>query len=277
MIAGGQAATHVVSELLGSFGCNELSPECLEGLYQTDAVTTETVSIPSRYISYVAPVSSTKLYQQARAQALYPNESETACLGLTVAMETPYVVRTHAASQTHVEKACWEFCHPFASANRYDALFERSAAVMFPPNASNGCGNGSGFGAFETQLATSSALLEGEKVPVDTLVHGFLGTFVADFYRSKEKPNDATIQISTAPSDHFSAGMFSWFPLYFPIDHPLRVPATASIVVDVCRKVIDNHVVWYEWSMSVMDAETGTIFESSTIANSGGRSYKVEL
>lgn len=41
----------IVSELLGSFGDNELSPECLDGV--TDILRPTTVSIPSSYTSYL--------------------------------------------------------------------------------------------------------------------------------------------------------------------------------------------------------------------------------
>ena len=38
----------VVSELLGSFGCNELSPECLDGFQQSGLMKETCVSIPQR-------------------------------------------------------------------------------------------------------------------------------------------------------------------------------------------------------------------------------------
>ena len=44
----------IVSELLGSFGDNELSPECLydaEDLFKPDAI-----SIPSSYTSWIGPL-----------------------------------------------------------------------------------------------------------------------------------------------------------------------------------------------------------------------------
>ena len=53
----------IVSELLGSFGDNELSPECLydaEDLFKPDAI-----SIPSSYTSWIGPLQvlhTTKLY-----------------------------------------------------------------------------------------------------------------------------------------------------------------------------------------------------------------------
>ena len=70
----------MVSELLGSFGDNELSPECLDGaqkflkgLFQsTEGVSNYHlidggISIPSAYTSYLAPVSSSKLHNEVRA------------------------------------------------------------------------------------------------------------------------------------------------------------------------------------------------------------------
>lgn len=55
-----EMADIVVSELLGSFGDNELSPECLDGIYRF--VRPDTISIPQSYTSYVAPIMSHKLH-----------------------------------------------------------------------------------------------------------------------------------------------------------------------------------------------------------------------
>jgi type II protein arginine methyltransferase len=45
-----------VSELLGSFGDNELSPECIDGAQH--ALVDGGICIPSSYTSYLAPVST---------------------------------------------------------------------------------------------------------------------------------------------------------------------------------------------------------------------------
>lgn len=50
----------IVSELLGSLGDNELSPECLDGLWKCSKK--DTISIPQSYTSYVAPMMSYKLH-----------------------------------------------------------------------------------------------------------------------------------------------------------------------------------------------------------------------
>ena len=52
----------VVSELLGSFGDNELSPECIDGVWKY--VHEDTISIPCSYSSYLCPVQSHRLYSQ---------------------------------------------------------------------------------------------------------------------------------------------------------------------------------------------------------------------
>jgi len=60
-----QKADVVVSELLGSFGDNELSPECLDGVWQ--CVKPNAISIPRCYRSYISPVMSHKLYTETAA------------------------------------------------------------------------------------------------------------------------------------------------------------------------------------------------------------------
>lgn len=49
----------LVSELLGSFGDNELSPECLDGAQRFLAP--GGVSIPRAYTSFLAPITTAKL------------------------------------------------------------------------------------------------------------------------------------------------------------------------------------------------------------------------
>jgi len=68
----GLKADIVISELLGSFGCNELSPECLEVLLASEVCKPITLSVPMRYISHIAPVSSVRLYSEAKHQAQLP-------------------------------------------------------------------------------------------------------------------------------------------------------------------------------------------------------------
>ena len=140
-----EKADILVSELLGSFGDNELSPECLDGasrfLKGSDTLSlviaqliqnclvlflSETgISIPSSYTAHLAPLSSSKLYNEARS-----TKDEKS-------LETPYVVMFQAVNILSGTKAisdercgpqtqeCWEFEHP-----RRDAVLD-SRGGMF--------------------------------------------------------------------------------------------------------------------------------------------------
>ncbi|XP_042974939.1 protein arginine N-methyltransferase 1.5-like [Carya illinoinensis] len=55
-----EKADILVSELLGSFGDNELSPECLDGAQRF--LKDDGISIPSSYTSFIQPVTASKLY-----------------------------------------------------------------------------------------------------------------------------------------------------------------------------------------------------------------------
>lgn len=59
----------IATELLGSFSDNELSPECIDGVWRL--ATKETQSIPKEYSSYIAPICSYKLYQELYRKKTY--------------------------------------------------------------------------------------------------------------------------------------------------------------------------------------------------------------
>ena len=64
MSHGNVLADILVSELLGSWGDNELSPECLDGAQRY--LKPSGISVPCDYTSYVAPLSSPKLWNEVR-------------------------------------------------------------------------------------------------------------------------------------------------------------------------------------------------------------------
>jgi protein arginine N-methyltransferase 5 len=266
----------VISELLGSFGDNELSPECLDGLVATGIWKDSTISIPAQYSAFLAPISSQRLHSEARAQSFFPSLGEggldSAPMGTLRAMETPYVVRMHAASQTHVEQLCWTFSHPTALPDK-----ERSAHLHFTPNPTHGAGCGSGYGPHDPAVAaiaqssvTTMEHQQQQQQQGSITVHGFVGTFEAILYDD--------VIISTRPTN-FSLGMFSWFPMYFPLREPLVVPGGATLVASVWRRTeTQGHSgrVWYEWCAKVKDP-SGTILGQSAIHNPNGRSCNVML
>ena len=57
-------ADMLVSELLGSFGDNELSPECLDGAQRF--LREGGVSIPTSYTSFLQPITTSKLWNDVK-------------------------------------------------------------------------------------------------------------------------------------------------------------------------------------------------------------------
>lgn len=60
-----EKADILVSELLGSLGDNELSPECLDGAQRF--LKEDGISIPSSYTSFIQPVTACKLYNDIKS------------------------------------------------------------------------------------------------------------------------------------------------------------------------------------------------------------------
>lgn len=60
-----EKADIIVSELLGSFGDNELSPECLDGAQAF--LKEDGISIPTSYTSFLQPITTSKLWNDVKA------------------------------------------------------------------------------------------------------------------------------------------------------------------------------------------------------------------
>ncbi|XP_071276320.1 protein arginine N-methyltransferase 5 isoform X3 [Agelaius tricolor] len=211
-----ERADLVVSELLGSFGDNELSPECLDGA--RGCLKEDGVSIPQSYTSFLAPVSSSKLYNEVRGCREHDRHPEAQ-------FETPYVVRLHNFHQVAAPLPCFTFQHP-------------------NPDP---CPDNSRY----TELSW--------RVQVGTVLHGFAGYFETRLY------GDVTLSIR--PETH-SPGLFSWFPIFFPIKQPVPVRAGQEVSVAFWR-VATPTKVWYEWAV--------TSPACSALHNPTGRSYTIGL
>lgn len=79
-----ELADILVSELLGSFGDNELSPECLDGAQRFLKKDTG-ISIPQSYTSFLAPLQSSKIFNEIKASRTHDKTLENV-------FETPYIV-----------------------------------------------------------------------------------------------------------------------------------------------------------------------------------------
>ena len=90
----------MISELLGSFGDNELSPECIDGAQEY--LKPKGINIPKNYTSYLAPLQSGNFHNQVRLTA-----------GSSLSnYEIPYVVRIHKGFNLSDPQQCFKFSHP---------------------------------------------------------------------------------------------------------------------------------------------------------------------
>ena len=202
----------LVSELLGSFGDNELSPECLDGA--NELLKSGGVSIPMSYTSFLAPLSSSKLHNEVKAIGDSVRE-----------METSYVVKIHRGKLVSPTQPVFTFNHP----NRAEIIDNsRYAKLKFPVVETN-------------------------------VVHGFAGYFETVLYKE--------VKLSINPPTA-SEGMFSWFPIYFPIASPVYVEGGKSLTAHIWR-CVSSSTVWYEWCISEPSV--------TTIHNPNGRSHGIGL
>ncbi|KAK9874884.1 hypothetical protein WA026_005696 [Henosepilachna vigintioctopunctata] len=109
-------ANIIISELLGSFGDNELSPECLDGAQRF--LEKDGVSIPASYTSYIAPIQSTKVYNEIISNRL-PDKTILSCF------ETPYVVHLVNFYRIDEPKALFTFNHPNWNPHYSNERFKR--------------------------------------------------------------------------------------------------------------------------------------------------------
>jgi len=236
----------LVSELLGSFGDNELSPECLDGA-QRCLKPNAGVSIPQSYTSFIAPMTGAYVHQACSSSISKDLDLKN--------KETPHVVKLFRHHLLAEPQETFTFSHPrdnFATDDN-----SRQATLTFKREHKNNSEN-------ET-------------------IHGFVGYFDALLYRSKYAQAEAfdpppprkEVHCSIYPKTHTRDSrtnelMFSWFPIFFPIDIPIDVDVTVEeITVNIWRSV-SSAAVWYEWQVVAGCS-------SSKIHNVSGKSSAVGL
>ena len=194
-----QAPTHghidiLISELLGSFADNELSPECLDGILPL-LNPTHGISIPTSYTAYLTPIAAPKLHADILARTITDKE----------APNTPYVVMLHAIDYLSTTSRP----NPTASATNKASMpikmpnilpvwsFRHGPMEALPASSEN---------THNTRQARLNFNLRDRAV-----CHGLAGFFEATLYPG--------VELSTNPlnMDEKSPGMMSWFPIFFPL------------------------------------------------------------
>jgi len=263
----------LISELLGSLGDNELSPECLDGAQHLLA-RPHGISIPASYTAHLTPIAAPKLHADVQVKIAG---------GDAGAAEVPYVVMLHAIDYlstrgptrtTEKSRApvkaeqnwkdtglkpdpvpvvleAWEFRHPLpnkvleqSSSNMHNARFERLEFLCRHQGVCHGIG-----GYFEAVLYTPAsspvaAATGFERNTGDETIRGQREYREAEpegrvqYSTEAEGIGRSKIELSTNPltMDMKSKDMISWFPIFFPLK-VCRYPFCPSLAQDVYLSV----------------------------------------
>jgi protein arginine N-methyltransferase 5 len=239
----------LVSELLGSFADNELSPECLDGV-QHVLNPDHGISIPSSYTAHFTPISTPRLWSDlySRSTSLDPNafdipwvvmlsqfdylstegKETTASQQLTNGtkmsnfnLEAPLAPIVHTA---------WEFSHPLPPSVLAQASLRKGGSAV---------GGGGGFvggdGANEHNYRDCRITFP---IQEQSVCHGLGAYFETVLYSGSQGP----VELSTNPvtMDAKSKDMISWFPIFFP----LKVsPVLKLLLYKILTSNVDPHTV----------------------------------
>ncbi|OTB04053.1 hypothetical protein M426DRAFT_59235 [Hypoxylon sp. CI-4A] len=241
----------LVSELLGSFGDNELSPECLDGIQHVLAPE-HGISIPASYTAHLSPIATPRIHADIQQRSLSGDEN---------AFQTPWVVRLFAldfVAQRGVPdrprfQQAWEFAHPLPQST-LDTVEARRAGGLV------GGGGGSMAGSVGANDHNARHCHLTFVCRNRGVVHGLAGYFEAVLYEApaaedgeeegEEASTEGKVELSILPEniDRKSKDMISWFPIFFPFKEPLYFPPDTELEVSMWRQT-DDSKIWYEWTV----------------------------
>ncbi|SCU71697.1 arginine N-methyltransferase, type II [Trypanosoma equiperdum] len=229
----------VVSELLGSFGDNELSPECLDDFYCNLLSYQESsgipcnpylTSIPQQYTAWIAPLHSARMEESVATAAFGGLTTPPAdCHDRHAALyHSMFVSNVCRAVGLCLPQPCWTF-HHFATKVQSK---EREATLNFTL---------SGDGRFSGFICYFSAVLF---TPGDT---GNVEDSIALLCASAGSLS--TVQYGR------TTGLFSWFPAFLPVEprDVVEVKCGDELSIHLKRCVdVKKGRVWYEYEASIL-------------------------
>ncbi|GFE55326.1 skb1 methyltransferase family protein [Babesia ovis] len=215
-----EPADLVLSELLGSFGDNELAPECLDGVqnafhsyYPGHNVT----FMPNSFISYAEPVYAPKVWANLN---LLKTEKH---------FQQPYIVALHKMCKIVDEpKACFKYEHPNEHVKKWKRGDGDLPGTCLHPNDHN-----------DRYICVTY------KAKLDCFIHGFAGYFECMLY--------GDIKMSIVPG--VMDDQISWFPMFFPLLSPIYVKESQLIMLHFWRKH-DERRIWHEWALTLPHVTT---------------------
>lgn len=200
----------LVTELLGSFGDNELSPECLDGI-QHHIARPHGISIPHSYTAHLSPISTPRIYADISSRVV----------GDPHAFQTPWVTRLFAINYV-AQKApghprfqqTWEFVHPVEVSRADDFAAEHGKGARYATAGVGSVAGSSGTNEHNARHCHLTFVCRTRGV-----IHGLAGFFESVLYASQTGKGKEPVEISILPDqiDRKSKDMISWFPIFFPL------------------------------------------------------------
>ena len=199
----------LVTELLGSFGDNELSPECLDGI-QRHIARPHGISIPHSYTAHLSPITTPRLFADLSSRAI----------GDPNAFETPWVTRLFAIDFVSQKvpnhgrfQEAWEFVHPVEVSRADEFAEENGLTVKYTTGGVGSMSGSSGVNRHNERHCHLTFVCRTRGV-----IHGLAGYFESILY-SPQRPGRQPVEISILPDqiDRKSKDMISWFPIFFPL------------------------------------------------------------
>ncbi|KAL3232076.1 Uncharacterized protein RNJ44_03992 [Nakaseomyces bracarensis] len=225
-----------ISELLGSFGCNELSPECLEAVEKYHSHK-NTVYIPKSYSSFIAPISSPVFYQKLnQLHARNPHVYEQPW----VLHNIPYNILSSKVNEV------WTMKHP-DEGNKPQTKREIITEFKIKHRGEiHGL-----IGYFTADLYDDivlSILPDGTMARLRTSPNNGGGAGGLLMHSTPDKSHNNLQNKYYFKKFDMTKGLFSWSPYVFPIVVPMLVSDDTELSVLLSRRN-DTKSVWYEWSM----------------------------
>jgi protein arginine N-methyltransferase 5 len=228
----------LVSELLGSFADNELSPECLDGV-QHVLNPNHGISIPSSYTAHFTPISTPKLWADLynRSTNIDPNAFDIPWVVMlsqfdylsTESQETIASRQLSNGTKMHTfnleaplapnVQTAWEFTHPLPPSILAQSSLRKGGSAV-----GGGGGFSGGDGANEHNLRYCRIAFP---VQEQGVCHGLGAYFETVLYSGSEGP----VELSTNPvtMERKSKDMISWFPILFPLKVCCPFPSSFSL------------------------------------------------
>lgn len=236
----------VVSELLGSFADNELSPECLDGV-QHVLHAEHGISIPQSYSAHFTPIATPRLHSDVLHRV---GDDKWELPAVVMLHQYDDLCRLPSADGTTSAavfddllpniKTAWSFSHPIPHQIIAHAS-ERAGGTLDAGGWTGGDGKN------EHNIRSCKLSFPSQHGGV---CHGLAGYFETVLYAPVD--GSKPIELSTNPStmEDKSKDMISWFPIFFPLKTPIYVPDESDIEVSMWRQT-DDRKVWYEWYVEV--------------------------